>query len=144
MIKHMCLISVSFGLLSMPTLATAQNATINALSGDVVARGQGVDVSLQVTCNGLSSPIVTGITTTLTERVGNKVTTGTGSTCPFGCPITCGSPQTFEFLATLPNPPTSPGNRWGPGPAIAQTTAIVFDTVNFFPLNQTNVIKLKQ
>jgi hypothetical protein len=129
MIKHMYLISVSFvmAMLSMPTLATAQSATINALSGDVVAKGQGVDLSLQVTCNGLSSPIVSGITTTVTERVANKVTIGSGSACPFGCPFTCGSPQTIEFIVTaqVPPPPTKP-TRFGVGQAIANTTANVF------------------
>lgn len=138
MSKHIHLVGVSFGMavLLMPTLAAAQNVTLNVLSpASVLAKGAGVDVSVHVACTNFSSPPTqasVGVCP-LTERVGNKITGGCGF---IGGPITCdGSLQTFDVIVTS-------GIKFAKGQAIAQASASVCDTLTCQFANQTKVIEL--
>jgi hypothetical protein len=126
--KCIRLMALAFGppALFMPTLATAQDVTVNVVSpATVFAKGAAVDASVHVACT--SPPFASGaqansanITLSLTERVGSGVTTGGSS--PFGTNlITCdGSLQTFEVILTPFN-----GRRYAQGTAVAQVIALV-------------------
>jgi hypothetical protein len=118
--------------LLMPTLAAAQTATVNALSGDIVAKGVGVDVSVQISCTGISTPYANPTITSLTERVGKSLTNGGGQN--FFEPITCdGSLQTFHVLVpVMVNVPLGfTGIRFSPGSAVAVVNAQVCDNTTF-------------
>jgi hypothetical protein len=84
-IHPMALMALAAVLL-MSTLAAAQTVAVNALSGDLVAKGVGVDVSVQISCTGISTPYANPTITSLTERFGKSLTNGGGQT--FFEPIT--------------------------------------------------------
>jgi hypothetical protein len=84
--KCIRLMALAFGppALFMPTLATAQDVTVNVVSPATgFAKGAAVDASVHVACT--SPPFASGaqdsanITLSLTERVGSGVTTGGSS-----------------------------------------------------------------
>jgi hypothetical protein len=118
--------------LLMPTLAAAQSVAVNALSGDIVAKGVGVDVSVQVSCTGISTPYANPTITSLTERFGKSLTNGGGQT--FFEPITCdGSLQTFHVVVpAMVNVPLGfTGIRFSPGSALGVFNAQVCDNTTF-------------
>jgi len=109
-----------------PTLAAAQDVAVNLVSpGTVIAKGAGVDLTVQVACKSppfLPGPEANGLNvfSGLTERVGDKATSGEGASV--SQPITCnGLPQTFETVVTPFN-----GGRFGPGTALAVVSVSVF------------------
>jgi hypothetical protein len=142
--KHIRLIpalAFSMAMLSMPPLATAQNATINVLSpATVVAKGAGVDVSVQISCSPpfLSSAQASAFVC-LNQRVGNKIAFGCNNTSTD--PTTCnGSPQTFEAIVI----PGNGSGRYGVGPAIAQASGTVLDGVMYqFPSQSKQIQVVK-
>ena len=133
--------------LLMPTLAAAQTATVNALSGDIVAKGVGVDVSLQISCTGISTPYANPTVTSLTERVGKNLTNGGGQT--FFEPITCdGTFQTFHVVVpAMVNVPLGfTGTRFSHGSALGVFNAQVCDNTTFTCTGaptQSTAIRLK-
>jgi hypothetical protein len=104
---------------SMPTLAMAQTVGVTVISpAPLLAKGAGVDVSTQITCTGISNATVQFVVS-LTERVGSKVSFGTGNTIA-SPPITCdNSPLLIELIVT------SLTGRFAKGEAIAQAIATV-------------------
>jgi hypothetical protein len=122
--KPIQFMALVFGMavVSMPTLARAQNVGVAVIGpGTLVAKGAGVDVSTQLTCASppFSLSSSGAVSVSLTERVGSKVTTGSGGLTSL-VPITCNnSPQPFEFIVTSNN------GRYDKGEAIAQASAQV-------------------
>ena len=122
--KPIQFMAIVFGMavVSMPTLAMAQNVAVTVISpGTLVAKGAGVDVSAQVTCasSAFSSSATAQVSVSLTERVGGKATSGRAGGETF-LPITCNdSPQPFELIVTSNN------GRYAKGEAIAQDSAAI-------------------
>jgi|SRR5262245_12471437 len=108
--------AVAFGLaiLSITTLANAQ-VVLSLKEAALVAKGAGVDVSVQITCN----PAVFGEGTMLmlsgglTQRTGNSTTDGpfVGGDSNWTC---TGIPQDLDAIATV----TSPRKPFKQGPAL--------------------------
>ena len=121
--KHIRLIpalALGVAVLSIPTLATAAT-TINVVDqAPLVAKGAGVLVSVEVTCDpsfGPGSHLFANAS--LVQRAGNSTTNGFGG---INNDINCdGTPQTFQILVT------ASGNIFRKGPAIAQASETVCD-----------------
>lgn len=123
--KQLRLISaIVFGMatLSISTLANAQ-VVLNLKEATLVAKGAGVGLSVQMTCN----PAVFGGEGTflmfsggIAQRTGNSTTDGSFSA---GGPWTCtGSPQDLDVIATV----TSPRKPFKQGPALVYFGASLF------------------
>jgi hypothetical protein len=113
--------ALAFGmaLLSISTLANAE-VILNVTQGTLVAKGAGVDLSVQITCNqslGDSSANFGGV---LTQRTGNSIASANLS---FGETLTCtGVAQNLDILVAV----NSSGKPFKQGPAFINITAQVF------------------
>ena len=118
--------AVAFGmaLLSVSSLANAQ-VLLNMTQGTLVAKGAGVDVSVQMTCNptlGDSQVVFNGV---VTQRTGNSIS---NATMTFVQNLTCaGVAQTVDILV----PVNSPGKPFKKGPAFISITADVYSLPDF-------------
>jgi hypothetical protein len=127
--KHISFIPaiiLGIAMLSIPSLATA--AAINVVDpASLIAKGAGVLVSVEVTCDpsfGSGSHLFGGVL--LVQRVpGNNIVHGGGGI--FDTAINCdGTPQKFQILATVSGSGAS-GKSFHKGSAIAQFTVTVFN-----------------
>ncbi len=113
--------ALAFGmaLLSISTLANAE-VILNVTQATLVAKGAGVEVSVEVTCDetlGVSTVAFGGL---LTQRTGNSITNANLSVTET---LTCtGLAQTLDFLVAA----NSPGKPFKKGPAFISITASVF------------------
>lgn len=96
--------------LSIPALAIAQ-PTVDIVDASVVARGAGVIVSVEVTCDITAPTNQTNLSVNLIQRVGNSTTNSSGFASGFNCTTT---PQTVEVVVT------SFSGRFKAGLALAQ------------------------
>jgi hypothetical protein len=129
--RYFKLLAFGMGLLSIPVSATAQSAAMNVLSpATVIAKGAGVDVSVEVFCElpDLSSRQV-NISVFLAQRIGNGITTGNGSNQSLD-QIRCdGGRHRFEILVTGLT-------RYKAGSAVAQGSASFFSPEGFLSAQQ--------
>jgi hypothetical protein len=113
--------ALGMAVLSIPTLATAAT-TINVVDqAQLLAKGAGVFVSVEITCNPSFGPgsNLSSASVSLFQRAGSGINQGFGF---ISDTINCdGAPQTFQILV-----PAS-GKVFRQGPAIAQASAFVCD-----------------
>ena len=115
--------ALAFGMaiLSISTLANAE-VIVNLKEATLVAKGAGVGVSVQITCNPAfgGEDSFFSIQGMLSQRVGNSTTDANFSA---GGTWTCtGSPQDLDVIATV----TSPRKAFKQGPALISIFASVF------------------
>ena len=117
-------VAFSTALLSFSTLANAQ-VILNVTQGALVAKGAGVDVSVQITCNqglGDSQVVFNGV---LTQRTGNTISS---ANMLFVHDLTCtGGAQNVAVLV----PANSSGKAFKKGPAFISITADVYRLPDF-------------
>ena len=113
-------------ILSISTLANAE-VILNVTEATLVAKGAGVDVSVQITCNQSFGDSQVNIGGMLTQRVGNSITnTFMNATEQLTC---TGVAQNLDILLALVN---SPGVRaFKSGTAFINLSANVFSHSTF-------------
>jgi|GWRWMinimDraft_13_1066021.scaffolds.fasta_scaffold12528_2 hypothetical protein len=113
-------LAVGLALWSHSALANAE-VILNVIGANLVAKGAGVDVSVQITCNNpdpqdTNTAIFGGV---LTQRTGNITTS---ANLGFSQPVICnGTPQDLDILAVV----TSPQRVFKQGPAVINISADV-------------------
>jgi hypothetical protein len=124
--KHIRLIqafALGISVLSIPTLAVATTATV-VDPGVLVAKGAGVRIAVEVTCD-FEEGVSVFVGANLTQRVGNSVTIGFGSTGT-RVPITCdNTPLIVEVIVTVDAFQPGGGRAFKNGPAIVRVFADV-------------------
>jgi hypothetical protein len=139
--------ALAFGMaiLSISTLANAE-VIVNVQQATLVAKGAGVDVSVQITCNpAIGDNSLVFISGMLIQRTGNSTTDanvggmgGMGVSDTLNCN---GSPQDLDVIATV----TSPRKPFKQGPALISISASVFNTLSgqfdsgVFPLQEIQI-----
>jgi hypothetical protein len=125
-------LALGMAVLSIPPLATAATTITIVDSAPLLARGAGARVSVEVTCDLAPNPSVF-VFTDLTQRVGNRTTSGSGSTNS-RIPITCdNTPQIVDVIVS-----SFGGRVFKKGPAIARAFADVC-TSDFFVCESSTV-----
>jgi hypothetical protein len=125
--------ALAFGmaLLSISTLANAE-VILNVPNATLVAKGAGVDMSVQVTCTSsyVSQLFGNGL---LTQRTGNSITS---ASFPLNGTVNCdGSPQNFDVVAVV----VSPGKPFKHGVAFLSLNVGVFN--EFIPGVESGVLQ---
>ena len=114
--------ALAFGIaiLGISTLANAE-VILNVKEATLVAKGAGVDVSVQITCNpAFGEGSFVFIQGNLIQRTGNSTTDATlGVSDTWTC---TGSPQDLDVIATV----TSPRKPFKQGPALISISASIF------------------
>jgi hypothetical protein len=134
--------ALAFGMaiLSISTLANAE-VIVNVSQATLVAKGAGVDVSIQITCNPVfgdgSQLSLSGV---LIQRTGNSTT---DASMGFSDTLNCnGNPQNLDVIAAV----TSPRKPFKQGPALINIFATVFSPTTFqfdsggFPLQEIQIL----
>jgi hypothetical protein len=115
--------ALAFGmaLLSISTLANAA-VILNVSNATLVAKGAGVDMSVQVTCTSgfVSQLFGNGL---LTQRIGNSITSASFSLN--GIANCDGNPQNFDVVPVV----VSPGKPFKHGVAFLSLNVSVFNDV---------------
>jgi hypothetical protein len=133
--------ALAFGMavLSISALANAE-VIVNVQQATLVAKGAGVDVSVQITCNpAFGDGSTVNVMGELTQRTGNSTT---DSRMNFGDTLNCnGIPQDLDGIAAV----TSPRKPFKQGPALITIFATVFSPAGevegvSFPLQQIQIL----
>lgn len=90
-----CCINASMVVLAFPTLANAQTSIDVADTAQLIAKGAGAVVSVEITCAVPTNNV--SIDVTLVQRAGSKTTSGSGNVGGFPSDINCTpEPTTVE------------------------------------------------
>jgi hypothetical protein len=124
-IRLISALAFAMTILSISTLANAE-VILNVTEATLVAKGAGVDVSVQVTCNQSFGDSQVNVTGMLTQRVGNSIT---NTFLNASERLTCtGVAQNLDILALV----NSPGVKaFKSGTAFINLSGLAFSQVTF-------------